>query len=338
MNRLIRCTLICIFTILPLLANGQNNCLDKRLILQNGHTTLKVALKQLSNQTGCVFSYDPTKIEDKQEISISSKGSITLRSALPKVLPKGIQYKTTGKYIVLQKVTNTSPNNQPTKKQEKTAIKSNVSFVSPSEKPTIDSTENETNTYTVAPQGISIPVQSTATVPDTVPIKQATAENSLTNISQATMPGKPDTVKLNVSTSIFALQVSANNHLAAISTHIGLNNIYGIISLGSDYYKSYHFGLGAGVHFQLYKRLGANIDAIQYAIGAGKSKQVNIKAFTTEISPALNYRIGNRLKIALGPTAYLIKSKYSKGTSTTDLGRYLGYSGMVGISYNFGRN
>jgi len=338
MNRLIRCTLICIFAILPSLANGQNNCLDKRLILQNGHTTLKAALKQLSNQTGCVFSYDPTKIEDKQEISISSKGSITLRSALPKVLPKGIQYKTTGKYIVLQKFTNTSNNNQPTKKPEKTTIKSTESFVSSSVKLTIDSSEYKPNTDTVAPREISTPVQFTAAVPDTVPIKQATAENSLTNISQAIMPGKPDTVKLNVSTSIFALQVSANNHLAAISAHIGLKNICGIISLGSDYYKSYHLGVGVGMYFQLYKRLGADVDLIQYALVAGKSKQVNIKAYTTEISPTLNYRIGDRLKIALGPTAYLIKSKYSKGTSTTYLGRYLGYSGMVGISYNFGRN
>lgn len=307
-------------------------------MLQSGHTTLKAALKQLSDQTACVFSYDPTAIQDKQEINVSAKGSVTLRTALAKVLPKGIQYKTTGKYIVLQRTTNTSTTEHQTKKVDKAAIKKPENFTSPAVLQIIDSTEYKTSSDTVSVRNISTPEQSSAAIPDTVPTKQITVESSLKNMPQAVMPGKVDTVKLKVSSSILALQISANNHLAAISTHIGLNNIYGIISLGSDYYKSYHLGLGASIYFQLYKRLGANIDAIQYALVGGKSKQVNIKAFTTEISPALNYRIGNRLKIIFGPTAYLIKSRYSKGTSSTDLGRYLGYSGMVGISYNFGTN
>ena len=340
MNRLIRCTLICIFTILPSIANSQNNCLDRKLLLRNGHTTLKATLKQLSNQTDCVFSYDPTKIQDTQEINISSKGSLTLRLALSKVLPKGIQYKTTGKYIVLQKTTNTSVNDQPTKKLKKKAIKKPESFISPFVKLIIDSTEYKTNTDTVATPEITTANQPIADKPDTLPMTQAAVESNLSNIIQNTTFSKSDTTKLStaklkVSSSILALQVSANNHLVTVSSQIGLNNIYGIISVGSDYYKSYHLGLGVGMYFQLYKQLGANIDLIQYAIAAGKSKQVNIKAYTTEISPALNYRIGNRLKIAFGPTVYSIKSRYSKGTSTTDLGRYFGYGGMVGISYNF---
>ncbi|MDD4991416.1 MAG: hypothetical protein PHR83_04205 [Paludibacter sp.] len=336
MNRLICCTLICIFAILPSLTNGQNNYLDKKLTLQKKHTTLKVALKQLSNQTGCVFSYDPTKIEDKQEISIPSKGSVTLRTALAKVLPKGIQYKTTGKYIVLQKVTNTSVNDQPTKKPEKTAIKKPENFILPFVKPIIDSTEYKANTDTVAPGKISIPAQFALDVPDSVAKKQITVENSLI-IPQTAATDKVDTVKINTPTGIIAFQLAANNHLATLSSHIGLNNLYCIISLGTDYYGSYHFGLGAGVYFHLYKRLGANIDAIQYALVAGKSKQINVKAYTTEISPALNYRIGKRMLVTLGPTIYSIRSRYSKGTSVSSLGRYLGYSGMFGISYNFSK-
>jgi len=134
------------------------------------------------------------------------------------------------------------------------------------------------------------------------------------------------------------LLFAANNHLAIMSTHIGLNNVYGIVSLASDYYQSYHIGLGIGFQAPLYKRLGASIDITRYSVVAGKTKRVNVKAYSTEISPALNYRIGDRLKVILGPTAYLIRSKYSYGSTTTSLGRFIGYSAMLGVSYNFSGN
>jgi hypothetical protein len=317
---------------------GQNNCLDKKLSLYSGHTTLKAVLKQMSDQTACVFSYDPTLISEKTEIYIPSSGSVTLRSALAKVLPKTIKYKTTGKYIVLLKATSNPGDDKQVKKTNKTTIGKPDNFISGTAVPT---TKTDTDTVSISP--VSTTVQAIQIAPDTASTKQQVTEVSLSNVKQAVEISKSDTLKLNTvklngQNNMLAFQLGANNHLATLSTRIGLNNMYGIISLGSDYYKSYHLGVGVGICFQLYKRLGANIDAIQYTLIAGKSKQINVKAYTTEINPALNYRIGNRLMVTLGTVAYSIRSKYSKGSSITSLGRYLGLGGMFGLSYNFGKN
>ena len=100
--RLNRYFLLCICIISAMMLNGQNGRLNKKVNLPYGQVMLKTALKSISSQTGCVFSYDPTKIVDKQLINISVKGSLSLRAALSEVLPKNILYKMNGKYIVLQ--------------------------------------------------------------------------------------------------------------------------------------------------------------------------------------------------------------------------------------------
>lgn len=350
MNGLTR-RLVSIFLIFPIFLNGQNTYLDKKVIIQKGKFTLKAALKNLSNQTGCVFSYDPTKIIDKQEITISSKKSLTLQSSLQKILPKQIQFKLNGKYVVLQKIAAaTIPVNENPVKNQLQQHKINPPSAKLENKtynltPTLAKNTNDSSIPEIKIDTVSKQIVIASSHPeslvrkDTASVQKDIEKESL-NSAQPIQNIKSDTIKtmvakFNPPKKILELELAANNHLAIVSTHIGVKNLYGIISLGSDYYQSYHMGIGVGTNFQLYKRLGMNIDLTQFALAAGKSRKVNIKAYTTQISPELNYSIGNRVKIFIGTSAYVIKSKYSKGTSTTDLGRYVGVSGIAGIIFKF---
>ena len=88
----------CVFS--AILVEGQNAYLEKKVNLPVGPGMLKTVLKSISTQTGCIFSYDPTKIMDKQVVTVSTKGSVSLHTALSEILPKNILYKLNGKYIV----------------------------------------------------------------------------------------------------------------------------------------------------------------------------------------------------------------------------------------------
>lgn len=92
-----------ILLLFPIMLNGQNNYLYKTVILPAGHIKLKAALKILSNQTGCVFSYDATKINDNQEINVSESNKLSLHKTLQWILPKDIHYNLMGKYVILHK-------------------------------------------------------------------------------------------------------------------------------------------------------------------------------------------------------------------------------------------
>lgn len=104
MNRLIRVFLACFFLLFPVILSGQNSYLDKTVNLQVGQIKLKAALKILSGQTGCVFSYDAVKIKDNQEITIIKSDNLSLRTTLQDLLPKDIHYMLMEKYIVLHLV------------------------------------------------------------------------------------------------------------------------------------------------------------------------------------------------------------------------------------------
>ncbi|MDO9152566.1 MAG: hypothetical protein Q7U47_02460 [Paludibacter sp.] len=276
MNTLIRSLVVCVFVLFPILLNGQNNYHDKMVVFPAGQISLQSALKILSDQTGCVFSYDPTKIIDKQVLSVSKYNNLTLGTALQIILPKSINFKFNGKYVVLQK----------TDLIEAKTIKKNV--------------VKKSSVKTKKAQGIS----------------------NLFDGFKITEP------------IILDMELAGNKHLATFSTHLGLNNVYSIFSFGYDYFGSYHLGIGAGVNFKLDKRVGINIDLVQYGMVAGKSIKLNTRAYTTQLSPVLNYSIGQRVKIFAGPSVYLINTSIVKGTSTSESSNVIGYSAILGIRIN----
>lgn len=127
MSKLIRSFLVFILFLFPIVLKGQNSYSDKAVNLPSGQITLKAAFKILSDQTGCVFSYDPTIIIDKQELNLSIQPKLSLKAALLKILPKSIHFKFNGKYVVIQKAcfTNSSTNKTHLKIQQHNRINEN---------------------------------------------------------------------------------------------------------------------------------------------------------------------------------------------------------------------
>ncbi|ADQ80296.1 hypothetical protein Palpr_2160 [Paludibacter propionicigenes WB4] len=336
MTKLISRLIICILLLFPARLVAQNSYANKIVSFPAGHSTLKVALNTLSRQTGCVFSYDPTKINDKQEFTFPQLNKQPLKTALQKLLPKPIKFKFTGKYVVLLKP-DAAKIDPPVKTpalsvhtvpvNTKTEFKIAESFTIIAATDTIQPIKETSTAYTVNPPADPIPLETSPTVE--TPVAQ-----TIQKITTAT----PDTVKSKTTSSIIDLGFAANKHLSGFFAHIGVNQLYAIISTGSDYHKSYHLGLGAGVKFQFTKHWGINIDLIQYALVRGKSYKVNVRAATTELTPMLDFAVVPRLKLFAGPSFYLIKSRYLNGNPTGSLGKYVGYSALLGLKIDLGKS
>jgi hypothetical protein len=339
MNKLIG-KLLYVFFLFPIITNAQNSYSDKIVNLPAGRSTLKAILGNLSRQTGCIFSYDPIKIDDKQELTVPRYCKLSLQAALQKILPRTIHFKFREKYVVLQRTDLAKLTTSPK------ALKSQSHPIKVVGIPVASETK--------APQNVS--VESTAAIANSIPESSALQQTDSTQISipdpVLTAIARTDTVSKKSIASIpadtakvvkqrskflFEIELAENKHLATFSTHIGLNNLYSIISAGSDYYKSYHVGVGAGASFKLYKHLGANIDLIQYALVGGRTSKLKVKTNTTQLSPMLTYSIGQRLKLFAGYSIYRITSRYVKGGSNIDLGKSTGYSAMLGIKINLSK-
>ena len=348
MNKLIRKLLIYILILFPLVLAAQNSYSDKIVNFPANRITLKAALKILSNQTGCVFSYDPTKINDRQNLSTPTCHKITLQAALQKILPKNIRFKLKGKYVVLQKAETTkAPTGEPISQNKlqhpkliQSSIKTNIVV---SETTINKNTSDSKNNFSKLV--IDSVKQNEEIIQLNSPSEKLTKTDSVQTPAtikpdlQLIVTHSPDTLKITKpkSQSIFELEFAVNNHLATFSTHIGLNNIYSIISVGTDYYQSQHLGVGVGTNIKLYKHLGVNIDLIQYALVAGRSAKIKVKVATTQLSTTLNYSIGKRLKIFAGPSLYRINSKYVRGGSNIDLGKSIEYSAILGVKIDLAK-
>lgn len=338
------------FLMITLTVFSRNDYLEKKIILTNGSFSLKDVLKTLSDQTACVFSYDPTKVNDNKTITTSA-GTYTLQSALQKILPPNIQYKMTGKYVVLQKASTGNStdlkiapnpvskvvqvvmnvNNTPDK-----TLKDSI-ILPPVETPQRVDFKDTTEVFVNSGINKDEIITDQQIAPEI--LVESPLKDSVVSIEQkedSVIQGGNATVKSKFRPkSIFELELAADNHLRTISTHWGLSSVYGIFSLGGDYKQSYHMGIGIGTGFKIYKRLGMNIDLSEFAIVGGRSRRVNISAYTTQFTPTLIYKIGQHWKISLGPTFYTINSGYKNGSTSTNLGRYSGSSGIVGLTYNF---
>jgi len=369
MTVLNRSLILCWCMLSVLILNGQNSYLNKKVNLSTGQVQLKTALNSISNQTGCVFSYDPTKIQDKQIITISSKGSQPLRSTLTEILPNNIVFKLNGKYIVLQET-----NNKSDKKSKTTSLKLPIQNKSTNLKVTckgkIDKDPNverlvlpplpgNSETSFITPK-VDIsqiqPVDSATVKENTIPIQQkdsnlidsvvfeknsnnqVLAKESTSTDSLFVNPDKADTLKTNHSgfynfikkNGYLETGVSLNKQLGALAIHGGLNNFYAILSIGSDYNQTYLLGLGVGASITLNNHFSLNFDLLRNSIIAGKSFALNVKASNTQVIPLLNYSLSS-FKIFAGPTLNLIKSSYVSTITTTDLGVLVGLGFSIGI-------
>jgi len=364
MDRLTTSYVVLVFLMSTFHLKAENSYLDKEVNLQRGQKTIKEVLNQLSNQTGCIFSYDATIIVDKQIINYSSKTKLSLRSALLKILPKNIDIKTNGKYIVLKKF---ADKGEP--KIEKTAEKLTKLF-NPNQKlagkidnnptkerlvlpPIADNLEFVDVNQKVKDSGPNLITENTDVISietkDSVEFKQVvliqdnikpvlTNEMPITN-TQSGLNNTNDTViiaKQNFGgflkkNGFWEVGMSLNKKLGAISVRTGLYNVYSILSIAADYNKSYLLGIGAGVNVKLNNRFSVDFDLLRNSLYAGKTYSLDVRASNTQLSPILNYRIGKSFKISGGPILHLIKSSYVSSVSTTDLGVLVAVGLSVGI-------
>lgn len=358
--RLNRFFILCVCIFSAILLEGQNVYLEKKVNLPSGQVMLKAALKSISTQTGCIFSYDPTKIMDKQMVNVSTKGTISLHAALSEVLPRNILFKMNGKYIVLQAVDNKSV----------PAVKIPVAIPSKQTKPAVQAKKGRGTIDKdlalerlvlppIAPATEILPVtaviDSVLDLPaDSVLLTQNTIQemkadsNVLIPIAKDTVPVIPivvnelsgnDTMKVTATgignfvnkKGFLQMALSLNKQLGSVSIRPGLYNVYAILSIGSDYNKSYLLGIGAGIHVRIDNHYSLNFDLLRNAIIAGKSYLLQVRASNTQILPMLNYSLGNVFKVFAGPTVNLINSSYINSVSTTNLGAIVGIGFSMGI-------
>lgn len=367
MIKFIRSILICSFSLSALSLNGQNSCLDKMVSLPKGQMTLKVALKTLSEQTGCVFSYDPVKFADKQLINLISKESLSLRLTLQKILPKEVQFKMHGKYIVLH-VTGKSVANKETTVKISTKQSSDPGL---NTKGNGLINKNPILERLVLPPVSLLPDTVLVTHPvdtiqklEIVPVRNTLDKSVLQKDSASivpvmpdedTMPGsaneiiikdiqsrlsnpvdssaiaKPDFTRFIKKNGFLEMGLTFNKKISAISVRTGLYNVYSILSIGSDNFKSYLLGVGVGVNIKIDSHFGFNFDLLRNSLIAGKSYLLDVRASNTQFTSVLNYTFGGSYMVFAGPTLNLIRSSYVSSISTTDLGVLAAVGLSVGV-------
>lgn len=353
MNKYIRIYVLSILILSTIMLRGQNASLNKLISMKSGKITFKEALILISNQTGCVFSYDPIKIDDKHLITISEIHSQNLRSVLKTILPKNIQYKLNGKYIVLilKEIKNSDKTVSreikqtqniktfPEDKKTEGRIDKNPELerlVLPSLKDgtTLSINSQPVQTAIIQPKdSISAIEKSDSIIKpvlaiDTI-VKNQSSQNQ-SSINDSTKIEKSGFRNFIKKTGFLETGFSLNKQLSSLSVRIGVNYLYSIFSISSDHNKSYLMGFGIGSNFNLNKHLDLNIDLVRSTLIAGKSYLLDVRASNTQLVPLLNYKIGPFFKISAGPTFNIIKSSYISSISTTDLGV------LVGIGYSLG--
>ena len=353
MNKYIRSLIMAILILSTFMLKGQNPSINKLISIKSGKFTLKEALVSISNQTGCVFSYDPIKIDDKHLISIPEIHSQNLRSALKTILPKNIQFKLNGKYIVLivrelknsdkkvnselkqTQIINTIPEDKKTEGRiDKNPELERLVLPSLNDESISSRNSQPAQTVMIQPKDSittnekSDSIFSPSLMIDTISKNKSFQPNiSISDSTRIEKSGFSNFIKKN---SLLETGISLSKQLSSISIRAGVNYLYSIFSISSDHYKSYLLGFGIGSNFNLNKHLDLNIDLLRSTLIAGKSYLLDVRASNTQLIPLLNYKIWPFLKISAGPTFNIIKSSYINSISTTDLGL------LVGIGYSIG--
>ena len=142
---------------------------------------------------------------------------------------------------------------------------------------------------------------------------------------------KPDFDNFIKKNGFLEMWLTFNKKISAISVRTGLYNVYSILSIGSDNFKSYLLGVGVGVNIKINNHFGFNFDLLRNSLVAGKSYLLEVRASNTQFTSVLNYTFGGSYKVFAGPTLNLIKSSYVSSISTTDLGLLAAIGLSVGV-------
>jgi len=341
MNRIIqlnRYFLLCVCIISAITLKGQNAWLNKKVNLPSGQIMLRTALKSISSQTGCVFSYDPTKMGDKQLINISIKGRLQVMDS---------------KAVVNAKAPAVKPPKQNKLQNQNAKGRGTIDKDLTLERLVLPPIQTNTNAGIVVQTGDSLtkqPADSVGFTQNIIPVQRADSNLLIPFVADTVLKEpvltndipKIDTVKIVPSglgnfvakNGYLEMALSLSKQLGAISIRPGLYNVYAILSIGSDYNKSYLFGIGAGILIKIDTHFSLNFDLLRNAIIAGKTYALEVRASNTQILPMLNYSLGTGFKLFAGPTVNLINSSYINSITTTNLGAIVGIGFSLGIKVN----
>jgi len=302
--------------------------LDKTVTLPSSKSNLKTVFKQLSDQTGCTFSYNPLVLPDNQPVNVEGISDIKLSAALRKLLPTGFTFLQNDKYIVLQK--------QAEKKVPKTINAKVDSKIDKDLKkvalviPVADD-ESYLNNYQFVKDSVALILPS-ATTGVTI------------NASQVEKTGKDNFFKNNIDsaeirrikTEYFLRKnihlqagISSSSPLSSAVFQAGAFGVYGIFSVSTDYNNSYRMGYGIGYNYEFENNMGLNMNVERNVLFAGESYDLGVRATITRFDPLLTYSISRDFELFIGPSLYLSESNYVN--ANTDLGKTYGFGALIGV-------
>lgn len=316
--------------LVPVSIFGMEKMPNKQVHLQAGQSTLGATLKTISLQTFCVFSYDPTIVNEKQVVNVPNGFNYSLQTALKKILPSNIQFKFKDKYILLLKCATV---------QSKLVVANNVqlSKVSQISKPiTKDSTINNDVAKVVPISNEPTIVQSIAIVE---PSKTIESDSNITITKFETVKPKTPVLtkskqsfgKILFQNSLLEVEFAAYNSMVATSLHVGFYGIYAILAYGKNKDQFTSRGVGLGSNLQIHKGFGAIVELERETQLTGKTYDLGVRTELTIIKPLLKYRFGKSVSMFAGPTFNMFNSKYVNAVKTFDLGKTFYYGAIFGV-------
>jgi len=303
--------------------------LDKSVSLTSGKSTLKSAFKQLSDQTGCTFSYNPLVLPDNQTISVDGISGIKLSAALRKILPAGFTFLQNEKYIVLQKqtekktlkTTNTKTDSKIDKDLKKVALVV----------PVVEDIDVYSADFSRVKDSVAliVPTAPTALALSASPVeKTAKTQIYKSNIDSAEVRRIKTEYFLRKNIHLQA-GISSSSPLSSVLFQVGAYNFYGIFSLSTDYNNSYRMGYGIGYNYEFENNMGLNINVERNVLFAGDSYDLGVRATITRFEPLLTYGISRDFKLFIGPSMYMSESYYVN--ANTDLGKIYSVGVLIGV-------
>ena len=312
--------------VFPMLA-GNSSFLNKPVSLPTGELTLKAVLKSISDQTGCVFSYNPSVVNDQQILVIKPLNNTALSRVLSSILPVSVSYNANGKYILLQK-NNPQILEKPTTSKTKSIIDKDpkkVSLVIPTAVAADDYFAKQIP-YEKDTLVQILPTEKVMLEP-TKPLFKDVEIGKITIDSIAVRKIKTR----NFIRRTFELHtgISSSSPLSSVILQAGAFGFYGIASLSTDYNNSYRLGYGVGAGFDFRNNMGININLEQNSLFAGKSYDLGVRAVLTHIDPLVTFAVSRDFRLFIGPSLYMTQSSYE--SSSTDLGKSYGVGAMIGV-------
>lgn len=302
---------------------------DRTVTLPSGKSTLKTVFKQLSDQTGCTFSYNPLLLPDNQPLTVDGISGIKLSAALRKLLPAGFTFLQNEKYIVLQKQhepkalksAGTKTNSKIDKDLKKVALVV----------PVADDIDVYSANYPQVKDSVALIVP---TAPLTLAVSASPVEKTAKSSFYKTSIDSAEIRRIKTEYFLrknIYLQagISSSSPLSSVLLQAGAYGFYGIFSVSTDYNNSYRMGYGIGYNYEFENNMGLNINAERSILFAGQSYDLGVRATITRFEPLLTYSISRDFRLFIGPSMYLSESTYIN--ANTDLGKTYSLGVLIGV-------